>query len=33
MGKMALVAGATGTALREIVRELCVSLSRARLGF
>ena len=33
MGKTALVAGATGAAMREIVRGFCVSLSRAHLGF
>lgn len=31
MGKTALVTGATGAALREIVRGLCVSLPRGRL--
>ena len=32
MGKTALVVGATGAVGREIVRGLCVSLSRAHLG-
>ena len=32
MGKSALVLGATGVVGRELVRELCVSLSRAHLG-
>ena len=32
MGKSALVLGATGVVGRELVRGLCVSLSRAHLG-